>query len=127
MSDTVVVLRAMHEKPVDMNERIIRFFRKRPEVVAVYLFGSQARERATEVSDVDLAILLDPQAAVDLYELKRDLLIGLSRILRNLFNIQMAIQFCIDTASDIISDEGLDLLGSTNEMFYTLQGKRLYP
>lgn len=66
----------------DMNERIIQFFRKRPEVVAVYLFGSQAREQATEGSDVDLAILLDPQAAVDETKLKRELLLGLSRILR---------------------------------------------
>ena len=66
----------------DMNERIIRFFRKRPEVVAVYLFGSRARGRATEISDFDLAILLDPQAAVDPSKLKRELLIGLSRILR---------------------------------------------
>lgn len=38
-----------------------------------------------------------------------------------LFNLQMAIQFCIDIASHIISDEGLGLPGSTNEMFYTLQ------
>lgn len=66
----------------DMPERIIRFFRQSPEVVAVYLFGSQARKRATEASDIDLAILLDPEAAVDPYKLKRDLLIGLSRILR---------------------------------------------
>ena len=80
--DTAVMQRAMNEKPVDMNERIIRFFRKRPEVVAVYLFGSQARERATEGSDVDLAILVDPQAKVDEFELKRDLMIGISRILR---------------------------------------------
>lgn len=66
----------------DMDERIIQFFRKRPEVVAVYLFGSRARGRATELSDIDLAILLDPQAAVDETKLKRELLSGLSRILR---------------------------------------------
>jgi uncharacterized protein len=82
MPDTAVMQRAMHEKPVDMNEGIIRFFRKRPEVVAVYLFGSRARGRATEISDVDLAILLDPEVAVDSSKLKSELLIGLSRILR---------------------------------------------
>ena len=38
-----------------------------------------------------------------------------------LFNLQMAIQHCIDMASHVISDEGLGMPGSTNEMFYMLQ------
>jgi uncharacterized protein YutE (UPF0331/DUF86 family) len=38
-----------------------------------------------------------------------------------LFNIQMAIQNCIDIAAHIISDEGLGVPGSTNEMFYLLE------
>ncbi|MBN1931067.1 MAG: DUF86 domain-containing protein [Desulfobacterales bacterium] len=38
-----------------------------------------------------------------------------------LFNIQMAIQNCIDIASHIISDEGLGIPGSTNDMFYLLE------
>jgi uncharacterized protein YutE (UPF0331/DUF86 family) len=38
-----------------------------------------------------------------------------------LFNLQMAIQNCIDMASHLISDEGLGVPGSTNEMFYMLQ------
>jgi len=38
-----------------------------------------------------------------------------------LFNLQMAIQNCIDMASHVISDEGLGMPGSTNEMFYMLQ------
>lgn len=37
-----------------------------------------------------------------------------------LFNLHMAIQNCIDIASHVISDEGLGLPGSTNEMFYLL-------
>jgi uncharacterized protein YutE (UPF0331/DUF86 family) len=37
------------------------------------------------------------------------------------FNLQMAIQNCIDMASHVISDEGLGMPGSTNEMFYMLQ------
>lgn len=44
-----------------------------------------------------------------------------------LFNLQMAIQHCIDIASHIISDEGLGLPGSTNEMFYTLQENGYIP
>ena len=38
-----------------------------------------------------------------------------------LFNIQMAIQNCIDIAAHIISDEGFGVPGSTNEMFYLLE------
>ncbi|MCF8084315.1 MAG: DUF86 domain-containing protein [Deltaproteobacteria bacterium] len=38
-----------------------------------------------------------------------------------LFNLQMAIQNCIDIAAHIISEEGLGVPGSNNEMFYMLQ------
>ena len=38
-----------------------------------------------------------------------------------LFNLQMAIQNCIEIAAHIISDEDLGVAGSTNEMFYMLQ------
>lgn len=38
-----------------------------------------------------------------------------------LFNLQMAIQNCIDIAAHIISDEGLGVPGSNNEMFYLLE------
>lgn len=65
-----------------MTDKIIRFFEARQEIVAVFLFGSHAGGRARETSDVDLAVLVDPQAKVDDFELKRDLMIGLSRILR---------------------------------------------
>lgn len=38
-----------------------------------------------------------------------------------LFNVQMAIQNCIDIAAHIISDEGFGVPGSNNEMFYLLE------
>ena len=38
-----------------------------------------------------------------------------------LFNIQMAVQNCIDIAAYIIGDQGLGVPGSTNEMFYLLE------
>lgn len=38
-----------------------------------------------------------------------------------LFNLQMAIQNCIDIAAHIISEEGFGVPGSTNEMFYFLE------
>lgn len=41
-----------------------------------------------------------------------------------LFNLQMAIQNCIDMAAHIISEEGFGVPGSTNEMFYLLEENR---
>lgn len=38
-----------------------------------------------------------------------------------LFNLQMAVQNCIDIAAHIVSEEGLGVPGSTNEMFYLLE------
>jgi uncharacterized protein YutE (UPF0331/DUF86 family) len=38
-----------------------------------------------------------------------------------LFNIQTAIQNCIDIAAHIISEEGFGVPGSTTEMFYLLE------
>lgn len=38
-----------------------------------------------------------------------------------LFNIQLAIQRCIDIAAHIVSEEGLGVPGSTSEMFYLLE------
>ena len=36
------------------------FFSEQPEVIAAYLFGSEAKGTATAGSDVDVAVLLDP-------------------------------------------------------------------
>ena len=44
-----------------------------------------------------------------------------------LFNLQMAIQKCIDIAAHIISDEGFGVPGSTNEMFYLLEENGYLP
>lgn len=38
-----------------------------------------------------------------------------------LFNLQMAVQNCIDIAAHIVSEEGFGVPGSTNEMFYSLE------
>ena len=37
------------------------------------------------------------------------------------FNLQLAIQSCIDIAAHIVSDEGMGVPGSFNEMFYLLE------
>ncbi len=38
-----------------------------------------------------------------------------------MFNIQMAVQNCLDIAAHIISEEGYGVPGSNNDMFYTLE------
>jgi uncharacterized protein YutE (UPF0331/DUF86 family) len=38
-----------------------------------------------------------------------------------LFNIQMAVQNCLDIAAHIISEEGYGVPGSNNDMFYMLE------
>jgi uncharacterized protein len=38
---------------------LVEFFERQPDVVAAYLFGSQARGEAGPLSDVDLAVWLD--------------------------------------------------------------------
>ena len=62
-------------------------------------------DRVFEKRDVDLDIFLkdiDRQESI-------------------LFNIQMAIQNCIDIAAHIISEEGFGVPGSTTEMLYLLE------
>jgi uncharacterized protein YutE (UPF0331/DUF86 family) len=44
-----------------------------------------------------------------------------------LFNIQMAIQNCLDMAAHIVSDQGLGVPGSSNEMFYMLEEHHIIP
>lgn len=42
-----------------------------------------------------------------------------------MFNLQMAIQTCIDIAAHIVSEEGYGVPGSNNEMFYMLEENEL--
>lgn len=38
-----------------------------------------------------------------------------------LFNLQMAVQSCIDMAAHLVSEQRMGLAGSTNELFYLLE------
>jgi predicted nucleotidyltransferase len=59
------------EKPPEVNERTLaetsQRFARRPEVLVAYLFGSHAREKATPISDVDIAVLLSEAVPRDSY------------------------------------------------------------
>jgi predicted nucleotidyltransferase len=39
--------------------RLKSYYKKKPEIIAVYLFGSQATDKTGRSSDVDIGILLD--------------------------------------------------------------------
>jgi len=65
---------------------------------------------------------------LDRIRAKRD--VGLQEFLEDLdrqesilFNLQMAVQNCIDMAAHIVSEEGLGVAGSTNELFYFLEDR----
>ena len=79
---------------------------------------------------VDRSLILAKVSSVKnhLNRVKQKSTIGLTTFLKDLdsqesilFNLQMAIQNCIDIAAHIISEEGLGVPGSTNEMFYLLE------
>jgi uncharacterized protein YutE (UPF0331/DUF86 family) len=66
-------------------------------------------QRIREKADVDVEVFktdLDRQESV-------------------LFNLQMAVQNCIDIAAHIVSEEGYGVPGSSNEMFYLLEDHHL--
>ena len=49
---------------VQINQKIIEYFKDKPAVKKVYIFGSYARNEETPDSDVDILVDLDPQARV---------------------------------------------------------------
>ena len=61
------------------------------------------------------------KARIDLDSFKADL----DRQESVLFNLQMAIQNCIDVAAHIVSEEGYGVPGSASEMFYMLEENKL--
>lgn len=58
---------------------------------------------------------------VDLADFVRDI----DRQESILFNLQMAVQNCIDMAVHIVSEEGVGVAGSANELFYLLEEHQL--
>jgi uncharacterized protein YutE (UPF0331/DUF86 family) len=79
---------------------------------------------------IDRDLILAKASAVDKHvnRIKDKVSIGKETFLRDIdlqeivmFNLQTAIQNCIDIAAHIISEEGFGVPGSTTEMFYTLE------
>ena len=65
-----------------MEEKIIRFFEKKREVAAVYVFGSFASGRHRSDSDLDIGVLLHPEFLETAEALREQCMVQLGRILR---------------------------------------------
>ena len=62
--------------------RLKNFFKDKPEVIAVYIFGSQAKDKTGGSSDVDIGILLDTSERVAQIEKRNQYMVELANILR---------------------------------------------
>ena len=62
--------------------RLKTFFKDKPEVVAVYLYGSQASGKTGDSSDVDIGILLDTSERAAQIEKRNQYMVELANILR---------------------------------------------
>jgi len=69
-----------------MNEQAVTkiksYFEKKPDVVAVYLFGSCASGKDRRTSDVDLGILLQVSELTNTQDKRNDYIVELARLLR---------------------------------------------
>lgn len=58
----------MNKNQKDIIQKLTSFFKKKEEVLVAYLFGSQARNTATPLSDIDIALLVTPsRLETDIY------------------------------------------------------------
>jgi predicted nucleotidyltransferase len=71
----------------DIFNKIAQYFENRPEVVAVYLFGSYASGREKKQSDIDLGVLLEQRMLPSKRDLETAYTIGLAKLLRKDFHI----------------------------------------
>ena len=62
--------------------RLKTFFKDKPGVVAVYIYGSQATDKTGDSSDVDIGILLDTSDRVAQIEKRNQYMVELANILR---------------------------------------------
>lgn len=66
----------------EITEKLRPLFVQRKEAVLAYLFGSYAREKARETSDIDVAVLLEPDVKGEkLYDVYRDLFLSICEAL----------------------------------------------
>lgn len=104
--------------PTDIRDRfhnLTHHFRENGRVVALYLFGSSAREQEDRLSDIDLALLLDPETLpVDLFQVQLAYLGEINHILRTdevsfvlLNDCPLIVQYNVIRTGQILVDNNL--------------------
>ena len=76
-------------KKSDIIRKIVHYFKGRPEVVAVYLFGSYAKDREKHSSDIDLAVLVMHRVFTKEKDLAITYTVDLGRLLKKDFHISI--------------------------------------
>ena len=71
----------------EIKRDLASYFSGRPEVAAVYLFGSFPILKDTPLSDIDLAILTTPSSPSQSYQLRKRYYVDLSRFLKREIDI----------------------------------------
>jgi len=79
-------------------QKTLAYFSNRKEVVAAFLFGSHARNRQRSDSDVDIAVLLTPEAVPE------------ASALRSLYGVQLGKALRRDLHTVILNTAGEELL-----------------
>jgi predicted nucleotidyltransferase len=62
--------------------KIKTFCKLYPEIKLVYFFGSRARQEHGKLSDYDFALYLDTRNKERMYEIKVDIIVKISRLLK---------------------------------------------
>jgi len=72
----------------EFQNRIAGLFTKDKEVAALYLFGSQAKNKEHDRSDIDLAILFnEKQSSIDSFNKLQNYFVKLSRLIKKEFDL----------------------------------------
>lgn len=66
----------------NLTTRLKQYFKDKPEVIAVYIFGSQATGKEKRSSDVDVGILLNTKDRATEIEKRNQYIVDLAGILR---------------------------------------------
>ena len=73
-------------KKSDITKKIVQYFEERPEVVAVYLFGSYAKGYEKQSSDIDIAVLVEHETFTKEKNLAITYTVDLGRLLKKDFH-----------------------------------------
>ena len=94
-----------------LKEKIRKYFSDKPEIAAVYLYGSFAKGRARKDSDIDLAVLVNDKGGFSGFDIPQTrYTYDLQKITHKEVEVQNLDAVSVDFAKRVIS-EGKILLG----------------